>query len=307
MTDPFKDRAEGMGLDISMAYKGLYRYVDRYSEVVYRQFTTGMVFDDPNGQHETDGVEIPYLGVFIQPADTVGFTYCGHVSNYYRFLGNDVLNQSIRDALSTIEQPIFSEVTNFSPRQERMRNEITIQSPISSQQAGDIYPLVVTHNGYNGTRAAAISFGLGTTGLSSGFFHFTFSLGQMRMVHIASMSTSLNVPINDYLNVFRETITETIERSFSTQLTEEDFLKALELIEEIGGKRRSASILSNLRSEVSSEDRMPSAWQMFVAIARYTTLEPNLNMKKMLENMAESVLIIPTRMQEVLARLEQNA
>jgi hypothetical protein len=82
-------------------------------------------------------------------------------------------------------------------------------------------------------------------------------------------------------------------------------MELLDLIEELGGRRRKNSIVDNMRSQGIEAGTLPSAWQMFVAIIRYTTIEPNLNMKKLLENAAERVLVIPVRMQEVLERLSQ--
>jgi len=54
------------------------------------------------------------------------------------------------------------------------------------------------------------------------------------------------------------------------------------------------------------EVQLPSAWHMFLAIVRYSSFEPNINIKRMLENAAESVLVIPTRMYGVLERLQSS-
>lgn len=293
MTDPFKDRARDMGLDISMANKGLYKYNDRYSEVIYRQFITGQ----DNLPHVTDALELPYLGVFIRRQDSEDFKYCGSISNYYKFIGNDVLNQSVRDSIIAINEPIFEEQANFSTKNERMRNEIVVQSPVSPQQIGDVFPIIITHNGYNGTRAAALTFGIGTRGIGS--MTFSFSLGEIRMIHVASASTNMSIPLNDYVQCFRENITDLIQHNFNTHLEQEDFMNTLDFIEELAGKRKRNIIVSNMKNEFPEG----SLWQMFMAITRYTSLEPNLNMRKLLENVAERVLVIPTRIEEVLTRL----
>ena len=39
---------------------------------------------------------------------------------------------------------------------------------------------------------------------------------------------------------------------------------------------------------------------MFLAITKYSTIEKNLNVKTMLENIAESVLVIPAQMLALL-------
>jgi hypothetical protein len=77
----------------------------------------------------------------------------------------------------------------------------------------------------------------------------------------------------------------------------------LELLNETFGKRR-AERISELIGDVKGTQQKPTAWQVFLAIIRYTSFEPNLNIKRMMENIAESVLIIPARMHGVLKRLE---
>ena len=62
----------------------------------------------------------------------------------------------------------------------------------------------------------------------------------------------------------------------------------------------------NPQPEDDGPPRLPSAWQVFLAIARYSSLEPNLNAKRLLENAAESVLVIPPRMYEVLDQLQSS-
>jgi hypothetical protein len=45
---------------------------------------------------------------------------------------------------------------------------------------------------------------------------------------------------------------------------------------------------------------------MFLAIVRYSSMEPNLNTKRMMENVAESVLVIPERMLNVLKQINNE-
>ena len=66
MVNSFGQRAESMGLDTTLAYKGLYRYIDRYSEVVYRKLSPMAISVDQNGTHLTDGAETNLIGVFTK-------------------------------------------------------------------------------------------------------------------------------------------------------------------------------------------------------------------------------------------------
>lgn len=305
MAERFAERAVAMGLDASRAYKGLYKYSDRYGEVVYRSVITD---PDPAGEdseliHPTDGVDIPLIAIFTKAPDWQDYQYVGCVSQLYRFIGNDIVNQRIRESITSVGMPIMTENTLMNPSYTRMRNEIFIQSSQQVPQVGDIVPVMIVQNSYDGTKAASLSFGL-STAYGTNRLVFSFSLGEIRQVHIVSSNTSMSSAISSYMQVFSENITDMITNSFSSQLTESDMLGVLDVIEGYGKKRRDAvsSILKEIQAE--SGGTLPTAWQMFLAIIRYSSFEPNLNIKKLLENAAESVLVIPERMLTVLERLK---
>jgi hypothetical protein len=65
MRTPFSERAEAMGLDTALSYKGLYKYSDRYGEVVYRELSTAMLPDDTGEEHETDNKRRARLSEFL--------------------------------------------------------------------------------------------------------------------------------------------------------------------------------------------------------------------------------------------------
>ena len=302
----FAERAAEMGLDISLGYKGLFKYEDRYSEIIYRQLASQFInTDDPN-LNPTDGVEIPLIGIFTKVPEWTDYKYAGHVSNPYKFIGNDVLNQRIRDSILEVGMPIMTENTIFAYDHTRMRNEIIIQNGQAVPNAGDILPVMIVNNSYNGTRAASIAFGI-SMDYRQNRVVFGFGLGEMRQVHIASSNTSMTSAINSYIGVFTENITDMIGRSFSSRLTEDEMLGVLDVIEGFGKKRREAvsALLDDIQQRESGNG-LPTAWQMFLAVVRYSSFEPNLNVKRLMENAAESVLVIPTRMYDVLERLEDS-
>ena len=301
----FAERAAEMGLDITWAYKGLFKYEDRYCEVVYRQLAPISIHEDSSPPHETDGVISPLMGIYIKAPQWTDYKYVGYVSGLYKFIGNDVLNQRIRNAILEVGMPIMTENTINSYDFTRMRNEIVIQNGQQIPSAGDVLPVMIVNNSYNGTRAASVAFGI-TMEYRQTYVTFGFGLGEMRQVHIASSNTSMSSAINSYMQVFSENITDMITRSFSSQLTEDEMLGVLDVIEGFGKKRRDE--VSGLLDEIQKEsgNELPTAWQMFLAIVRYSSFEPNLNIKRMMENAAESVLVIPPRMLEVLERLPQS-
>ena len=303
MRQVFAERAQEMGLDISGASKGMYSYSDQYSEVVYRQLMTGKdpVTDVLNPLHFTDALEVPIIAIYTRPTADVDYEYVGRVSDLYQFIGNNILCQSVRESVQSVGLPVVTENTIMSWDYTRMRNEIIIQSSQNVRQVGDIFPVMVIYNSYNGTRAATIAFGL-AMGYNNDRVVFAFSLGEMRQVHIQNSTTEMSSVISSYMQVFTENISDMITQSFNSTVSEDDMLALLEVIEKYGRKRRDA--ISTLLAEIQpAEAGLPSAWQIFLAIVRYSSFEPNLNIKRLLENAAESVLVIPRRMNEVLERL----
>jgi hypothetical protein len=310
---PFEDRAEEMGLNDSMSYKGLYTYEDRYSKIAYRVLAAQSgVYEEPaENQHPTDGAESPIIGIWTAQPGRDEFIYAGKVSQLYKFVGNQVISDRIRESLSSVGSPMLRMVSYVSPDLTLFREEMILQSSQSSEQAGDIRPVMIASNSYNGTRAATVGFGIAVDGGEIiGNTIFGFSMGEMRMVHVESSTTRLTSGINRYMEVFNEHIINMIDRSFETQITEEQMFATLDIIEKYGKRRRNkiSEILAELQpaSQEGQEPPLPTVWNVFLAIARYCALEPNLNMKRMLENVAESVLVVPTRMYEVLEELQRS-
>ena len=300
-----------MGLNETLSYKGLYSYADRYGEVIYRTLQTAIIPNEDSTQfHPTDGFESPMIGIFTKGPEDQEYQYAGIVSQIYKFMGNDVLNERVRNSIASVGMPILEENTILWDTNCRMRNEIIIQSSKSTAQAGDVLPVMIVNNSYNGTRAATLAFGIAidNIGRQIGRTIFAFTLGEMRQVHIATSTTQLTSAVGSYMQVFAQDIADMITQSFNSQLSEDEMLGVLDVIEGIGKNRKKkiSEILAELNPPVQEgqDPPLPSAWQVFLAIARYSSLEPNLNSKRLLENAAESVLVIPPRMYGVLEQLQ---
>lgn len=300
-----------MGLNTTLSFKGLYNYADRYGEVVYRELhPVHPIEQERDWEHPTDEMTSPLIGIYAKGPEEQEYVYAGYVSDMYKFIGNDVVNQRIRDAIQSIGMPILEENTILWNSFCRMRNEIILQSSQSVAQVGDVLPVMIVNNSYNGTRAATLGFGMAidNVGRHLGRTIFAFTLGEMRQVHIESSTTQLTVAVGSYMQVFAQDITDMITASFNSTLNEDEMLSVLDIIEGIGKNRKEkiAAILNELNppQQEGAPPPLPSAWQVFLAIARYSSLEPNLNSKRLLENAAESVLVIPPRMYEVLERLQ---
>jgi hypothetical protein len=310
--EAFDQRAQAMGLT-PVAYKGLYEYSDRFGQIVYRNLATmvNAAAASSDEVHPTDGYISNLMGVFTKGPDDVDYQYCGYVSTIYQFIGNETLNENVRDAINSVGVPILEENPILWKDLTHMRNEIIIRNGQSVPQVGDVLPVVIVNNSYDGTKAASLSFGIAMNQPSVGRTVFGFSLGELKQIHIAGSNTRLSSAVSGYMQVFAQDITSMITESFSSTLTEDHMLASLDIIEEIGGKRRRekiASLLTELNppQEEDAPPPLPSAWQIFLAITRYSSLEPNLNIRRMLENAAESVLVIPERMYGVLKQLQSS-
>lgn len=306
----FEDRASAMGLTCNDE-KGMYRYVDTHGRIMYR--TNQTIFPpEASGitSHVTDGFQPPYLSLFTKRnGDDDIWQYCGIVSKIYKFVGNEVLNERVRNSILGTGLPIIRENTIISYDLTRMRNEIVIQSRVESPQHGDILPVMIVNNSYNGSRAQSIQFGL-SINYNDEVLSFAFKLGEMKQIHITGAATTLSSDVGEYMEVFSGNILDMINDSFSHRLTEDQLFMTLDVVEEIGKKRREevSKLLSELAPEVPEgvNPPLPTAWQVFLAITRYSSFEQNLNAKALLENAAESVLVIPVRMMDVLEKINEE-
>jgi len=303
MIIPFNERAVEMGLE---PFAGGFKYSDQYADILYRPLSTSYSAED---RHITDNYMSPYYAIFTKSVDqsNTSFVYCGIVSKIYKFMGHDVLNQRARDSILEIGLPVVRENPILSQRLTSMRNEIIIQSSVNVPSYDDVFPVMILHNTYDGSGAAVVTFGIGMY-TNDRWITFSFNLGQLRQVHIESSDTTMTSSVETYLETFTENISDMITQSFSAQVTEDDLLSTLDVIEELGKGRRKeiAKILEELPPSrtIDQLPPLPSAWHVFLAIVRYSSFEPNLNVKRLLENVAERVLVIPTRMHEVLEHLQ---
>jgi hypothetical protein len=305
----FEDRAAEMGL--SSLANGNFFYSDRYSTVLLRQLN---IKSATVATVELPDDAIPYYGVFVKPKAWPNqpnmYKFCGIVSNDYKFMGNDVLNEVIRGSIKESGQAIFMEEVTFSGNFSKMHAEISIAHPSVIQRVGTIYPQINVRNTYDGTGRQLISFGLCMMEADSiryTRFGFPTKLGTISQVHLNSASSRLSSQFGNYVEVFSESIEELISRNFTNQITASDMLNTLGLVEEVG-KRRRDGISAILKEIVGGEpeNMAMTSWQLFLAIVRYSTMEKNLNAKVLLEDIAERVLIIPDRMMNVVDRLSRQ-
>jgi len=281
----FEERALKAGLTIDKP--GCFTYSDKLSCVRYKQLQT------------VDEEKVPYLAIFTKgPNDSEDlYDYRSYVSDAYQFIGNEIVNGRIRDSIGEVGTPIFKEYTLLPYPYTEMYNEIVIQNSSNVPSVGDVYPQLVVRNSYNGMRAASVIFGINVRGVANFGFGFR-QFGTIRQVHLDKSKSVLSAAVGDYINVFSQSIVSLIEDNFNNELTEDDIMKTLELVEKIGKKRR-LEISASL--EEATGDKRVTSWDLFHVICRYSSIQNNLNVRVLLENVAESVLVVPMKMMTVLS------
>ena len=276
---------------------------DKYSEVVYRKLSTGGV-----GDHPTDNQPLPILAIFTRRYETQPFQFCGIVSKSYKFLANGTLVSKIIESITEIGEIISDEKYYLNAMSTLFRCELVLKSKKEVTKVGDVLPVIVIENSYNGSKAASINFGIGIEEKGN-IISSSFRFGELKQIHTIHSKTVIRYTIANYVDVFKEGITDLIQQNMNSYLTEEQVLSTLDVIEKLGKRRRNeiSKILSEI-PQVKNESGKPihSCWAVFLSIIRYSSREPNLNVRSMLENIAESVLVIPPKMLQTLKPAKQQ-
>lgn len=272
----FETRAPTMGLTVEENGM-IFSYSDIHSSVKYKKLMTV-------------NENVPYLALFAgYNPDDVRFKAI--LSDKYEFEGNEVINGTVRNNISDANSTIFRENTILNKDYTMMYNEIIIDN-CQNLNVGNVYPTFIVVNSYNGTRRKEISFGINISGDNSLGIGLRESLGVISQIHSENHSTSMSGTMGNYVQIINDNINDVVEMNLRNTLDDDSILSTLDFVEKLGKKRRQevASYLQEL------SDRSITSWDLFLAVLRYSSKETNLNIKLMLENVAERVLELPTRM-----------
>jgi hypothetical protein len=326
MESQFAVKAAEMGLDCSHANRGLYSYEDRFGKVIYRTLITQSapthdlscslenladleVELEETASHETDGFIAPHIAIFTKKQVWENYRYCRCISHVYKFQGHDVVSERVRGSLRSLSHVVdgdgdilFDEEIHMSPDMCVFRNYITIMNRHHPTDIGNVHPTLIVGNSYDGSRAATVQFGLSVR--NEGYrSNCAFNLGTMRMVHSQYSSTTLTYGIGNYIHGFTLGIADLITENMSIELNEDNIFAVLEGIDKLSEKKRNA--LQEFLDEVRENGTLTN-WQFFLAIIRYSCLQSNLNLKKLLENVAESVIVLPQQFGDMLEAQQQQ-
>jgi len=298
VTTNFADNHREMGLiDIG---DEAYFYADQYSEVKYCRLVT------KNRHHDTPVFSIMTRNPNVPVADgdpLEGFRHAGYVTGAYNFVGNESLVSSIRESVAGAGQAVFREYPSLGSGLVSFMTEMVIENPNTVDEVGVIKPQINISNSYNGTAKAKVSFGFSVfQDVNRAGFSFWNKLVKIDQIHIRNSSAIMSGPIGDFVTMFSDNITGLIRSNFQNALDDDDTGEILELIEKSGlGKNRR----TELTEHINALDGKTS-WNIFHILTRYSTLEKNFNAKKILQNVAESVLVVPAEIMDVVDRFNSQ-
>ena len=293
----FLDKFQEMGL--TQTQPNSFTYKDQYSGVRYERIKAC-----------DTGIEIPALSIWTSgPGEQAAFSFTGIVSMFYNFIGNEKANNIVRQSIGELKTPIFREYTSFnSPRYTTMHNDILIQNQNNISEVGDVYPHVTIRNSYDGKSGIEIAFGLTVLQTNSNLrnsISFRHIMSSFKQIHSQHAKTKLTSAVGGFVNVVSSNILDFVRQNFETQITEEALLSTLDMVEQIGERRRKN--ISDVITEITKGKPFISAWDLFLAITRFSTVEKNLNAKILLEDIVEKTLVVPVQMMEMMKKINQGA
>ena len=302
----FREQAEEMGLTIS---GNSYLYTDRHSSIKYMELQT---VDDVNGE---EIAKVPLLGIFTKAPNGELYRYTGFVSQVYKFIGNEAAIEKIRAIISSVGSPIFAEYNLLNhPRYTQMFSEILIGRQNTIPEVGMVYPQISINNSYDGHRGIEISFGLslysGTvrdiTEATRYSFSFREKLGTFKQIHSQYSRTVLGTALGSYVTMIGNNILSLFRENYNKVIDEQTLLATLDVVEGIGKRRRIdiSDYLHQLNEERKSSTI--TAWDLFIAITKFSTVEKNINAKKLLEEAAERILVVPSQMIDALEEINMS-
>lgn len=301
MVATFKTRFQEMGLQ-NLNDQAFY-YNDRYGAVLYRYLQVPAVALT----EQVDAESLPILGVYTKPTSGTRFRLMGIVSDRYKFVGHDVLNNSIRNSVEQSGNAIFTENGVFSIGIARMYNQMIIRHAHTVPQIGDVYPQVIVRNTYDGTGSQFVDFGIclqermGTwVGLG-----LRKTLGTLTQIHVANATARMTAEVGSFVTLFANNIAQLITTNFNNRISESEMLSVMDLVEEVGKRKREK--ISEIIKELSGgQNEAITSWNLFLAITKFSAIERNLNSKILLENIAERVLTIPAQMMDALETINRR-
>jgi len=269
-----------------------YNYTDRYSHICYKQLET---------IHEHDNV--PVLAIYTKLKEDDSYRFVGTTSYDYLFVGNASIVDSIKSAMGG-DMEVLNEYHMFNSKLTLFATRMVLRNSRAVPNIGDVYPCIEIQNSYDGSRIAELSFGIALND-NRNYLSFRQTLGTYKQRHLQGSRTKLVNVIGGYVNSINDNVVDFIHMNTSNVLTTQTIVTTLDLIKTMGQKRH--NVINRHIADIISKNRPVTSWDMFLAISSYTATEKNLNAKSLLENVIESVVVVPDEMKRAAANRLQRA
>jgi len=285
----FAERAVDMGLTI--LDEGTYVYEDDFSKIAYKVLKT------LEGSDIVGDLVIPDLGIFTSGLEAdAEWGYHKSISDSYKFLGNATLINQIKESILAVGNADLEETRFMSGNLCEIRHEIIVKNGHDIPEIGSVFPMLNIKNTYNGSGAAAITFGMSIAaadGVTSSISDEVF--GQIKQIHLEGANAELTAKFGDFITIFDDNIQDVVASNFANEVTPEEMMSLLKRIQTKAGKQRSVAFSKEISYEEGQAINM-NHWQLFLALTRFTSVERNINQKKAMESVVESVLVLPAEM-----------
>lgn len=300
----FFSRKEEMNLELLS--EDALSYSDQFGIVLIEKLQT------KNTENPDYCKDIPWYAISTKSKTEDEFKFQTVLSNNYKFIGHDILCSSIREFIKESGNAIIEETKSVSLNKMRLYNEITIRNSNCNLESDDILPQILIRNSYDGSGAAHVGFGICIKNKEQNLksrFTFRNKLGHFRQLHTQNSKTILVHNISTYSTSFTENIDKILKLNFNNYLNMDDILNTINGLEKIGKRNQNeiSVYINNLLLEEKTkaitnkiEFKGISNWNMFLTILKFSTKSKNLNSKIILENIAETYLILPEEMESVI-------
>lgn len=274
-------------LGFTNPHSGVFYYTDSTGSVSYRKVNTDY------------GDRLECLAVFTgaPESDLDEQDFISFVSKHYKFEGNDRIRESIISSLNEGNIQLKEERIYMGDKYSFMSSEYVLGNPKTTPQQDDIYPMITIMNSYDGKYAKSMIFGLSIY-KNSDYYSIRFSnthrFGKFRQIHSRGARTFAISTVASYVDQFNESMDSIIDSSVNKRYTSDEITNTIAMLEDFG-KRRSSKMSEEIQDLLREKGSL-TTWDMFILIAKYASQVKSINIKNMMENLAETILFMPVEM-----------
>jgi len=272
-----------------------YYYSDRFGKVLFKTVET----KGTEGLYFSRKI-LPFFAIFTGPPDddrNGDFYFIGEASKHYRFVGNEKLINDTLEMLDVSNLNVQVQTQEIDYKYSTLFYNIALSNPSNIAEIGDVFPVLTIKNSYNKTIKESISYGFGMYN-EGRFYSYTSSklFGQFSRRHMNNSLTREKNFILDGVEKLVDDIPFVCSEMANFTVNQDEIIAIIETVEALGKKRHEA-LVSLVQS--FNENNI-SVWKIFIAILKFISVEKNFNARRVLENIAEKIIILPTKISNAI-------